>query len=303
MDPIVYIDRESGKEEVEVVYGACALRFVYGTDWVTELFGVPLLHLLIKFPFFSAIYGFFQKTSSSKKKIKPFIHAFRVSEKEFEKPVDAFTSFNDFFIRKLKKEVRPIADAEAIIPADGRYRFFPKIQESDGFLVKGEKFDLATLLGDEELSKRYTHGTMVMARLCPMDYHRYHFPCDCIPGKSRLINGWLYSVNPIAIKKDIHIFTSNKRVITELTTTHFGKVQFIEIGATNVGSIHETFKPGHFYKKGDEKGYFSFGGSSLIILFEEGVIQLDHDLLDAAERNMEIRCLIGQSMGIQQAKN
>jgi phosphatidylserine decarboxylase len=213
--------------------------------------------------------------------------------------VNEFRSFNDFFIRKLKPESRPIDPAKdsAVMPADGRYRFFQNIGEVDGFIVKGEKFNLNKLLGNQELSKRYANGTMVMARLCPIDYHRFHFPVNCVPGPSRLINGFLYSVNPIAVKQNIHIFTQNKRMITELDSPEFGKVLFIEIGATNVGTINQTYEVNFPYQKGDEKGYFSFGASALIILFEPNRIHLDPDLTQQSE--FEILCKMGTRIGLQ----
>lgn len=298
MDPIVYINRATQKEEIEKVYGSKALGFLYGNSFLSKLFGVPLSFLLSRFSFFSAFFGYWQKQPWTKKKIKPFVKAFEVDSSEFLEDVDQFNSFNDFFIRKLKSEARPIAQGNdvAIIPADGRYLFYPNIELADGFVVKGEKFNLETLLGDKKLAEHYVHGTMVIARLCPSDYHRFHFPCDCIPGESRIINGWLYSVNPVAVKKDIHIFTQNKRSICELETKNFGKILYIEIGATSVGSIHQTYTPFLPYAKGAEKGYFSFGGSSLILLFEPGAIKLEEDLARFPP-HVEIRCLLGQSLG------
>lgn len=299
MEPIVYINRSSGKHEIERVYGAAALKLIYGSNLISKLFGNPLLHVLVKNPIFSALYGFMQRLPSSKRKIRPFIEAFNVDPSEFLKSIHSFTSFDDFFTRELKSGARPICAMEstAIMPADGRYLFYQDINKADGFVVKGEKFDLATLLEDQSMARRYAHGSMIMARLCPTDYHRFHFPCDCIPSESRIINGWLYSVNPIAIKKDIDIFTKNKRAITELMTEHFGKILFLEIGATNVGSIHQTYIPGKHYPKGSEKGYFSFGASSLILLFEPGRITLDGDLLSATSQRLELKCLMGQSLG------
>lgn len=304
MDSIYYINRENGKVEQEKVYGASALKLLYGNDWFSKLLGPFLLHTLVKYPFFSALYGKWQASSRSKRKIAPFIRNFGVNPSEFLEEISQFNSFNDFFIRKLKSQVRPIApnDDVAIMPADGRYLFFSNISEADGFAVKGEKFDLASLLDDPVLAEHYTHGTMVMARLCPTDYHRYHFPCDCVPGETKVINGWLYSVNPAAIKKDIQIFTKNKRTLCKLETTHFGTVLFLEIGATNVGSIHETYQPHVFQNKGAEKGYFSFGGSSLILLFEPNKILIDQDLLDATKQGLEIKCLMGQQMGRMRSK-
>ncbi len=299
MDQINYINRITGQKEVEEVYGGKALHFLYGHDLISRLLGTSLLHSLVKFSPFSALYGSWQKSPLSKKKIQPFIEKFKVDASEFQLPVERFSSFNDFFIRRLKPEARPIAPGKdvAIMPADGRYYFYQNIKEADGFIVKGQKFDIAKLLEDHHLASHYVEGSMVMARLCPIDYHRFHFPCDCVPGPTRLINGWLYSVNPIAVKKNLNIFTENKRTVCEMQTEAFGKVLFIEIGATSVGSIHETYTPGHFHPKGAEKGYFSFGASSLILLFEKDCITFDSDLIAATEQGLEIRCLFGQSMG------
>lgn len=299
MEPITYIDRKTGQKEEEKVYGQTVLKFLYGNSWINRVLGIPLMHLLSRIPFFSWYYGWMQTVSASRRKIMPFINKFEVDPKEFALEPEEYKSFNDFFIRHLKPEARPIAPGKnvAIIPADGRYLFHPNIHESEGFVVKGEKFNLATLLEDEELAHQYALGTMVMARLCPTDYHRFHFPCDCIPSKTKLINGWLYSVNPIAIKRDIHIFTQNKRTLTELQTEDFGKVLYMEIGATSVGLIHQTFTPGQFYPKGAEKGYFSFGASSLILFFLPGMLKLDRDLRNASTQGIEIKCLMGQSMG------
>lgn len=300
MDPIIYLDRALGERNTEKVYGSAALKLLYGNDIVSKLLGAPLLQLLSKVPLFSALYGYWQALPLTKSKISPFIRDFHVDASEFLDKVDSFRSFNEFFIRKLKKEARPIApgDTVAVIPADGRYLFYPNIAECSGFIVKGQKFELSTLLEDPVLAAEYAQGAMVIARLCPSDYHRYHFPCSGVPKETRFINGWLYSVNPVALKKDIHIFTQNKRTVCELETDQFGKVLFLEIGATFVGSIHQTYKPGQHCAKGAEKGYFSFGASSLILLFKPGMIAFDADLIKATEDQIEIKCLMGQSMGV-----
>ena len=138
---------------------------------------------------------------------------------------------------------------------------------------------------------------MVIARLCPIDYHRFHFPFSCTPSKSTLLNGALFSVNPLALKKNIRIFSENKRSLTSLKTDKFGDVLFIEVGATCVGGIFQTYTPNQAVVKGQEKGYFSFGGSSLILLFEPGRIHFDADLIEASKKKIEIRGLLGQSMG------
>lgn len=299
MKPIEYIDRATGEIHQEKVYFGEILSFLYGNSFASKVFGQSIVFLISRFPFVSAFFGWWNNLSVTKKKILPFIQKYNIDTSEFAEPIEHFSSFNEFFIRKLKPESRPIAAGKemAVIPADGRYLFYPNIALSDGFLVKGKKFNLATLVQDESLAKKYAQGTMLIARLCPTDYHRYHFPVNCTAGNTQLINGYLYSVNPIAIKKDIHIFTKNKRTVCRLQSEEFGEVLFIEVGATNVGSIHQTYHPGKIYSKGDEKGYFSFGASTLILLFEPNRITIDPDLLEASTKKIEIRCLMGQSLG------
>jgi phosphatidylserine decarboxylase len=299
MSDIVYIDRETKKEELEKVYGKAFVKTLYGKGALSNLASFLLSPMLCKSPVFSHCYGFLQKSCLSKRKIKPFIKAFGVDEREFLEKVDSFKSFNEFFVRKLKSEARPLAVGNdiAVLPADARYLFYPQIDEADGFIVKGEKFSLEELLQDDELAARYQKGAMMIARLCPTDYHRFHFPCTCIPEEARLINGGLASVNPLAVRKNIRIFSQNKRTLTKLYTKNFGMVLYLEIGATCVGGIHQTYTPNEPYAKGDEKGYFSFGGSSLVILFEPNTIQFDQDLLEASQKKIEIRGLLGQSMG------
>lgn len=297
MSAILFIDRQSGQKQVEKVYGGEAIRLLYG-NWMFA----PLKALVSRFSFCSAVYGWWQKQPWTKSKIQPFIEEYGVDASEFLEPVSAFNSFNDFFIRKLKPQARPVVfEANtAVIPADGRYYFYQNISHADGFMVKGKKFSLAELLGDNELAAEYELGSMVLARLCPSDYHRYHFPVEGIPVAAKLINGALYSVNPFAVKQNIEIFTENKRAVTLIESQKFGTVAYVEVGATNVGSINQTYVPGQKVHKGDEKGFFAFGGSALVLLFKKGTIQFDADLLEATASGFEIRCLMGQSMGKQE---
>lgn len=291
---IEFIDRKSGQKQVEKVYGDRAIRLLYGDDWMSRIVGAPLLQLTSKIPFISWLYGKWQSSRWTTSKIVPFIEKFGVDPKEFLVEVGQFDSFNDFFIRKLKPDARPIGEG-AVLPADGRYLFYPNISEADGFVIKGEKFCLATLLEDEELAQKYAEGTMVIARLCPSDYHRFHFPCDGVPGETKLINGWLYSVNPLALKRDINIFSQNKRTLCKIASEKFGTVLFLEVGATFVGSMTQTYQPNQPVRKGDEKGYFSFGASTVILLFEPGKITLCEDLVRSD--HVEIKCLMGESLG------
>jgi len=297
-DTIRYIERSTGKLELEKVFGEQAIRFLYNHS-----FGSRLNRFIARTPLISKAFGWWQKQFWTRRAVIPFIEAYDVDADEFLDSPNSYRSFNDFFIRKLKPESRPIDQntESAVMPADGRYLFFQNIAHTEGYIVKGKKFSLQSLLGDEELANQYARGSMVIARLCPTDYHRFHFPVDCIPGAPKLVNGALYSVNPLALRKNINIFTENKRYITELDSKVFGKVLFIEVGATCVGSVHQTYTPDQPCKKGDEKGYFSFGGSSIIMLFEPNKIHFDDDLIKASQQRIEIRCLMGQSMGVSAA--
>lgn len=287
---IYYIDRRTGEKREEKVYFERVLRFLYG-----NAFGRLLAMLLANLPFFSHIFGWWQRSSFTKSKILPFIQKYEIDVSEFEMPIPSYSSFDAFFTRKLKREARPLADG-LIAPADGRYLFYQNIETCDGFVVKGQKFSLEKLTGSPSVAVQYANGSMVIARLCPSDYHRFHFPCDCTPSVPRLINGTLYSVNPIALKQRIELLTENKRMVTKLTTENYGELLFIEIGATNVGSIHQTFTPNQPSRKGEEKGYFSFGGSSIILLFETNRIQFAEDLLTNSSEHIETLCLVGQPL-------
>ncbi len=299
MTEITYFDRQTKREEREKVYGHFFLKLLYGKNLFYRMISAVFLPLFSRVSLLSHLYGAFQKSSLSRRKVKPFIQAFHVDSSEFLDSVDSYRSFNDFFIRRLKPECRPMTPGVdiAVLPADARYLVFPDIEAANGFWVKGKKFSLETLLRDKKLASRYGQGAMVIARLCPVDYHRFHFPLACVPGPARLINGPLYSVNPMALKRNIQILSENKRMITTLQTKNFGEVLFIEVGATYVGSIHQTYTPDAPCEKGEEKGYFSFGGSCLILLFEPNTIVFDQDLIDASLKKREVRGLLGQSLG------
>jgi phosphatidylserine decarboxylase len=292
---IQYVDRKTGAICTEKVYGAKALKLLYGDSFLTKIFSYSLLLFLTRIPFCSHIYGYFQKTASSRAKIIPFIQAYSIDSSEFE--TDQFSSFNDFFIRKLTPASRPIDPGlhTLVMPADGRYLVYPKF---DRFFVKGQEFVLDSFLQDKGLEERYLHGSMAIARLCPVDYHRFHFPCSGIPSAPRLINGHLSSVNPIALKKRISILSENKRVVTEIETEGFGRIAFVEIGATSVGTIQQTFSARLRVEKGQEKGYFEFGGSCLVLLFEPNRVKFDADIVENTKKGLETLCLMGTSLGV-----
>ena len=294
---ISYFDRKTGRKLEEIVYKGGAIEFLYGSTLPSRTIGAFFKHLLARIPWFSRLAGYLQNRPSSRVKVAPFIQEYGVDSSEFAK--QEFSSFNDFFIRKLKPECRPIVQdpQKLAMPADGRYLVFPDLSKVDGFFVKGQRFDLFRFLQDPILARRYSEGSLVLARLCPTDYHRFHFPCDGIPSAPRLIRGPLYSVNPIALRENLSILCENKRMVTEIEAGKFGHILYVEIGATFVGSIHQTYQPETTVKKGDEKGYFSFGGSCLALLFEKGRVVFDEDLIQNSKQNLETRALFGESLG------
>jgi phosphatidylserine decarboxylase len=291
---IQFFNRYTGQIETEAVYGEKWLRFI-----LFNPFGKLALHRVVKRAWFSHWYGWRMSASGSKARVKPFIENYGITEEEHEKRADEFTSFNDFFYRKLKPEARPVDNApdSVVFSADGRHLGFSKASEVGGVFVKGQKFDLGKLLEDDNLAAHFADGAAVFSRLCPVDYHRFHFPVAGVPGNARLINGPLYSVNPLALRDRLAILWENKRFVTEIETEQLGKVLVLEIGATNVGSVNHTFVPTRPVKKGEEKGYFAFGGSATFTIFEPGRVKLADDLLEQSAQQRELYAKVGDCMG------
>ncbi len=294
MESIHYHNRETGTLDTEKVYGESFLRWAYGNP-----LGPVALNAFIKKPFFSAWYGRRMSTPESKSRIAPFIAEYGLDPADFAESPDAYGSFNEFFYRKLKPEARPIdRDANSVVfPADGRHLGFQKASAIEGVFVKGQKFDLAALLGDAALAEKYADGALVLSRLCPVDYHRFHFPAAGIPSETVVLNGPLFSVSPIALRKNLGYLWENKRTVTRLETPNLGTVLCMEIGATCVGTIGQTFDPGSPVDKGAEKGYFAFGGSSTITIFEPGAVLLENDLRHHSAKQVELYAKIGTRMG------
>jgi phosphatidylserine decarboxylase len=238
--------------------------------------------------------------------VLPFITKYNIDVEDFAKSAFDYQTFNEFFYRALKPEARPIAPGAgvAVFPADGRHLAFPDVDAADGFYVKGAKFTLAELLGEDgrpaaeqTLSQRFAGGAMLISRLCPVDYHRFHFPVDGTPEDSRPIRGWLYSVHPIALRRSVRYLVRNKRELTVIDSPAFGTVAMIEVGATNVGAIRQSFLPGRPASKGDEKGLFAFGGSCVITLFMRGRIRFDADIVAQSAQQVETYARMGDRLG------
>ena len=293
-EPIQFFNRYTGRLETETVYGESFLRWTYGNP-----LGRLALHALVKRSLFSRWYGWRMDRAHSRAKIAPFMAHYAVDARELADAPESYRTFNEFFFRKLQPSARPI-DRDpnaAVFPADGRHLGFPNVSKMDGIFVKGAVFDLGKLIGDPALAARFREGTMIMSRLCPVDYHRFHFPVAGVPDAPRLINGPLYSVSPIALRRNIHIFTENKRAVTRIESPQFGTVLMLEVGATCVGSFEYTFTPGTPVVKGAEKGFFKFGGSSTITLFERGRVTLAEDLRQHSARGVELYARMGDRLG------
>ncbi|MDI1319472.1 MAG: phosphatidylserine decarboxylase, partial [bacterium] len=281
--------------ETEQIYGEAWLRWTY-----ENAMGRFALHALFKRAVVSRLYGWRMSRPFSAQAVLPFIVDYNLDVDEFAKKPYAFKSFNDFFYRALKPGVRPIApgDHVAVLPADGRHLAVQNVDGVAAFYAKGQRFDLQSFLDDAGLAQEFAGGSLLISRLCPVDYHRFHFPVGGTPGEPRLINGFLYSVSPIALRQNLAYLWENKRIVTLVDSPVFGKVAVAEIGATMVGSIFESFIPGRAVAKGDEKGLFKFGGSCVVTIFQPGRIKFDADLVQHSAAGLEVYARMGEQLGV-----
>ncbi len=293
--PIRYFDRYKGSVETEQVYGEAWLKFIYET-----VPGKLALAALVRRAMFSKFYGWRMNRRISSAKVLPFVVDYELEAGEFAKTPWEFKTFNEFFARALKKEARPIApgDDVAVMPADGRHLAFPVVDATQGFYAKGMTFTLAELLDDEALAAEFAGGSMLISRLCPVDYHRFHFPVAGTPGEAELINGYLYSVNPVALRQNVRYLVENKRMVTLIDSPQFGRVAVLEVGATCVGTIRNLFLPDQPVAKGEEKGLFKFGGSCVITLFQKGRITFEPDLVEHSANFVEVYAKMGDRLGV-----
>jgi len=260
-------------------------------------------------------------TPASKRKIESFIQLHKLNVPEIRNDLDQFKTFNEFFYRRLKPDARICAaldnDSVAVSAADARTMVFQTIDEAKSLWIKGENFSVHKLLGEWGKGGKadaFNGGSICISRLAPQDYHRWHFPVSGIPLKREPIDGTYYTVNPIAIRKDVDVYTENKRCVCPIETKEFGLVMLVAVGATMVGSIRfecdcknlpsgasncasGVCYEGKRVKKFDPQGYFAFGGSTVLVLFRPGVIQFDSDLVANSKRQLETLVKVGESIG------
>ena len=291
MEEIYFINRETGEKVKEIVPGSKTMYFLYGNKRVGKL----NLFLLFKRKYLSQFGGLMMQWSYSKRKIPVFIKEHQLNMDEFVVPEKGYKNFNQFFYRKLKSKKRVI-EKGVVSPADGKIVVFNQINDCYNFYIKDCSFNLITFLKDEHLAQKYNGGSMAIIRLAPADYHRFHFPFDGIPSESKKIKGYYYSVSPLALKQNMRIFCENKREYSTLKTNKLGDILICEVGATLTGSIKQTYTPNQPVKKGDEKGHFAFGGSTVVLLFERNKIQFNQDLVDNTNNGYETAIKMGEQI-------
>lgn len=291
---IKYFNRELDSVETEKVYGDKAVRWLY-----ESVPGKALSKLLIKRPL-SVLYGMAQESSLSHRKVAPFIKDFNIKIDEYlpeegREEKDPYSSFNSFFIRRFKEGARPIESKENLMPAfcEARYFGYESLTAESKIPVKGDLLGGQALLNHEKWGRIFEGGPCLLARLCPVDYHRFHFPDNGQISEHYRVPGVLHSVNPLALRSNPDIFAINERQVTILETQNFGKLAYVEVGAICVGKIVQTRPMVGSFKRGEQKGYFLFGGSTVIVLGEPGKWKPDDVLLEKTKQGMEVYQKLG----------
>jgi phosphatidylserine decarboxylase len=285
-------NRQAGREEIEKVYGGALVDFLYGTSPGRAVSGA------LTGAWLSKAYGAYQSSPFSRHKIAPFIQEFGVHMEEFEE--GPFGSFNHFFSRRFKPGARKFVPDPDRMPAfcEARYLAWESVSPDERFPVKGQWLTPEALLGRK--ADAFHGGPLLIARLCPVDYHRFHFPDAGAAQETWRVPGRLHSVNPAALRYRGDIFATNERQVTILETRNFGKLAYIEVGALCVGLICQTHPEGKPFERGDEKGTFLFGASTVILLGERGRWKPDADLLEQTSKHHR-ETLIRLGQGIAKA--
>jgi phosphatidylserine decarboxylase len=268
------------------------LTFLY-----TSFFG-RFLRRFFRRRFFTRLYSWWPNSRWSKRAIQKFIKKHQIEMKHFQVPSAGYTSFNDFFIRKLKPGARSIdrAPRALVAPTDSKLLVIENITRQAEFLVKGKPFNLEKLLTSRYLTQKYLGGIMMLFRLASYDYHRFHFPVDCRPSQKTIIHGVYESVNPIVYQSGVQPLTHNERHLVMLDTVQFNQIAVVIVGAMLVGKIVHAYTPDKDVKKGDEMGYFAFGASSIIFLLKPGLITTRSDILTHSQQGYETAVVMGEKI-------
>ena len=266
------------------------LEFLY-----SNFIGRILLYPLVNSALISTLLGKFMDTKASKVLISGFIKKYNINISDYEDT--NYDNFNQFFIRKIKKNRRPVGEYGLISPCDSKLTYY-RINKELEFKVKNTTYTLDTLINDKDLAEEYYNGDLLIFRLSPEDYHRYYYFDDGETIDSYKIKGKYHTVNPIVYDK-YKVFKENERVVNVLKTVNYKEVLYIEVGALLVGKIVNT-NPKSKYTKGLEKGYFKYGGSTIILVFKNGVIKVDKDIISNSKNGYETIVNYGEKIGIKE---
>lgn len=275
--------------QVIVAFGSNTGRFLFATAPGREFLRRDTEKMSVKYD-----------SPASAQRIPLFIAEYGIDVSEVAEPVESFKSLNQFFYRTLVPGSRPVAAAPVVQPADCRLSVFSSVDDATRLWIKGTSFSLAALLGDAELAARFAGGAVAVSRLAPQDYHRFHVPVDCTWSRSeyRELGSEYLTVKPVAVKSPSDVLTRNKRAVAVLHSTTVGDVAFVIVGAIHVASITITAAEGEL-RRGDEFGYFAFGGSTVVTVFQPGRVAFDDDLLELSNNGMEALVRVGQSLAAQ----
>lgn len=281
--------------EVEKVYGDGFITFLYQNK-----FGKKLTENIFVGKGVSRMMGSYYSSRLSRSKIPKFISQYNIDMSEYEDT--DYNTFNDFFIRKFKSGKREFNFNKEILsaPCEARYFGYSSIAQDVRYPVKGEELTPEKILGNIAVSKDFLGGTLIIARLCPVDYHRYHYPCDAVIDDYYLVPGILHSVNPKALREYPDIFSVNERNVTLFLSDVFGKVAYVEVGAMGVGKIiqSQSVTKNSKFKKGDEKGYFLFGASTVILLFQKNHCEINKTLQEYSKKGIEVYYKLGEDIAV-----
>lgn len=276
-------NRKSLIEEPEV--GGGAIRFTYGT-----VFGRFLAKTILCRPAVSDLYAAWQRSRFSKGKVKKFIARYGIDTSDCTER--DFSNFNAFFTRQRKGYKDPTTETELPAVADSKLLALP-INKDSRFTVKGVPYTVSELL--QEDAAEFDGGLCLIFRLSPDDYHRYTYPDSGTQEATREIRGVLHTVNPIAA--DLKVYRQNTRRITLLHTEQFGDMYEIEVGALLVGKIINHTETPCRVEKLQEKGYFAYGGSTVILLMKRGSVTIDEDIAEYSARGIETKVHLGERIG------
>ncbi len=292
MSEIPLYNRQTKTLETETVFEQGLMEFLFGTR-----LGFWLAETVLKHRWPTMLFSYWQHSGFTKPKIQQFVAQYGINTDEIERPLASFTSFNDFFIRKLKAAARPIdrTPGHLISPADARLLAY-EIKHDTLLPVKGRAFTLRELLRDP-VADEYLDGLCLIFRLAPVDYHRFAYVDDGEQSPIKVINGYYRSVNPLAIWRQLPVFSENQREYCVLHTRNFGAVVHVDVGATGVGRMVQHQRQGGLCRRGQEKGYFEFGGSTSILLFKPDMVKLDDDIAVHAAKGIETLVRYGEKIG------